>query len=234
MSNSHAKQLITLIILLIIPIASSGAHETDKVVSATPVIQATQQDQNVYYLQIRVIFAGKTGIYGNVVRELRDMKTILTKYFKYPSYELSNNIRLSLFGDEEAAALVFPDHYLRIIPKGTAKGDKLKAKVELYHVSSERDSRTRLEVGELGKMIQFQEKEKEGSHSKLFPIAGSAMILNPKQWEAFGGVPVRVNSQGRVSSNTMSSSPINQPGVSTALGQEKYLILGIQLDEVRK
>ncbi len=234
MRKTYYKHLITLTIIMFLPTLSLNAHETDQVASATPAIQTVQQDQNVYYLEIRVIFAGKTGIFGNVVRELRDMKTILTKYFKYPSYELSNNIRLSLFGDEEATALVFPDHYLRVMPKGTAKGNKLKAKVELYHVPPGRDSRTRLEVGQPGNMIQFQQKENEGSHSKIFPIAGSAMILNPKQWEAFGGVPVRVNSQNRVSSNTMSSSPITQPGVSTALGQQKYLILGIQLDEVRK
>lgn len=223
----------SMLFLFAIIFASTGVQCEDRkkaVASASPEIQVSDR---VYYLQVRVIFAGQTGIYGNVVQELADMQAILTRNFKYPSYELSNTIRLSLFGDEEATALVFPDHYLRVIPKGSATGNRLKVKMELYNVPQGSDTRTRITTGEPSKVVQFQEENREGSHSELFPIAGSAMILDLKQWDAFGGVPVRVNTQGRVSSNTLSSSPITQPGVSAALGAPKFLILGISLDEVR-
>lgn len=207
-----------------------GEDSKKAVASASPEIQAVDR---VYYLRVRVIFAGRTGFLGEVIPELADMKAVLTQNFNYPSYELSNTIRLSLFGDEEATALAFPDHYLRVIPKGSTKGNRLKVKVELYYVPQGSDTRTRVTTGEPPRVVQFQTESKEGSHSELFPIAGSAMILELKQWDAFGGVPVRVGAGGTVSSNTLSSSPITQPGNNTAPGASKFLILGISLDDVR-
>ncbi len=226
-------QLNYSIFLMVIWIFSADIGMTqagEKVKSATPEIQSTNR---VYYLQVRVIFAGQTGIFGNVIPELSDMRDLLTQNFKYPSYELSNTIRLSLFGDEEATALVFPDHYLRIIPKGSGKANQLRVKVELYFTPPQSEIRTRFQMGEIPNQIQFQEKNKEDSHSDLFPIVGSAMILMPHQWDAIGGVPVRVSTSGNVSSNTLSSSPISQSRMNAPTGASKFLILGIQLDEVR-
>jgi len=212
--------------------AATGEESEEKAKPKTEVKAETASD-TVYYMQVRVVFAGKTGIYGNVPRELADMKSLLTQSFRYPSYELSNSIRLSLFGDEEATALVFPEHFLRVIPKGEGKdGDSLKAKVELYHVPPrQRDSRMRFNAGEPPNQIQYQEKEKEGQHSKIFPIAASAMVLTQKDWEAFGGIPVRVNTSGQVNSNTLSTMSLNtQP---SAMGRQQFLILGIRLEKVR-
>ena len=187
--------------------------------------------ERVFSLQVRVIFGSSTGIQGDLGDDLTDMKELLLENFQYPAYERSNTIRLSLFGEEEATALVFPDHYLRVISKGVTKDGRLRVKVELYQVSPEEDSKTKVYVGVPPNVISYQEKEKEGSHSPVFPIAASAMILAPRRWEAFGGVPIRVNAQGRVSSNTMSTSPFRSPAVSPALGAPKYLILGIQMEE---
>lgn len=227
------KKLIPLTLVAAVLWQTAFALAGESAKPAAPASPEIQAPDRVYYLQIRVVFAGTTGIFGNVVQELADMRDILTQHFSYPAYELSNTIRLSLFGNEEATALVFPEHYLRVIPKGSTKGNRLKVKVELYHVAEGSETRTRVEIGEPSKRVQFQEKGQEGSHSTIFPIAGSAMILTPRQWDAFGGVPVRVNTQGRVSSNTLSSSPIAQPGVNASPGVQKYLILGIALEEVR-
>lgn len=229
-TDGHAIYFFLFLLFAPIP-GIFGADSPPAIASASPEIPGADR---VYYLQIRVIFAGQTGIYGNVIPELTDMRETLTKNFKYPSYELANTIRLSLFGEEEATAMVFPDHYLRVIPKGAASGDRLKAKVELYYSPQSNETRTRLEVGEAPQKVQFQEKSPEGSHSPIFPIAGSAMFLDRMQWEAFGGVPARVSGSGRVSSNTLSSSPLSQPNVNPPAGASKFLILGITLDEVKK
>ncbi len=187
--------------------------------------------ERAYALQVRVIFGSSTGIQGDLTDDLTDMKELLLKNFQYPAYKRSNTIRLSLFGEEEATALLFPEHYLRVISKGVTKDGRLRVKVELYQVNPEEDSKTKVYVGVPPSVVAYQEKEKEGSHSPVFPIAASALMLAPRRWEAFGGVPVRVNTQGRVSSNTMSTSPLRSPAVSPALGAPKYLILGIQMEE---
>lgn len=185
--------------------------------------------ERVFSLQVRVIFGSSTGIQGDLADDLRDMKEVLLENFQYPFYERTNMIRLILFGEEEATALVFPDHYLRVIAKGVTQDGRLRVKVELYQVSAEEDSKTKVYVGVPPSVVSYQEKE--GSHSPVFPIAASALILAPRRWEAFGGVPIRVNAQGRVSSNTMSTSPLRSPAVSPALGAPKYLILGFRMEE---
>jgi len=98
----------------------------------------------IYRIQVRVIYAGKTGIFGTVPAELSDMRQVLTQYMPYPSYELSNIIRLSVFGEEEATALAFPEHYLRLIPKGAITGERgLKLKAELYYVPAGADTKSK-------------------------------------------------------------------------------------------
>ena len=70
----------------------------------------------------------------------------------------------------------------------------------------------------------------DGSHSRIFPVISSAMLLTGNNWEAIGGIPVRVNTRGRVSGNTLSTSPLNLTG-NPALGEQKYLILGLKMEE---
>ncbi len=193
--------------------------------------QKESTSPDVYYLQIRVIYAGKTGIYGDVPRELSDMYKLLTRSFEYPSYELSNRIRLSLFSDEDITALVFPEHYLHLIPRGsTDSGESLKLKAELYHFPENRNQKARVDVLDPPKIVRLKEKLKSDRKRHDFPIMSSALLVNFKDWEAFGGVPVRVNSQGRVSSSRMSTSTFGTRQ-NSALGERKYLILGIRLED---
>ncbi|MBN2325985.1 MAG: hypothetical protein JXR73_02450 [Candidatus Omnitrophica bacterium] len=222
--------LIACFALLVI--ASDCIAEADESVSsATPSLSKADA---TFYLKVRVIYAGTTGIYGSAPSDLADMTEILTRNFKYPSYELSNTIRFSFFGDEEATALVFPEHFLRILSKGATKDNRLRVKAELYHVPEIHDLRTRAWAGEPSLGVQFQEKIQEGRHSPVFPIISSAMILHPRQWDAFGGIPIRVNAQGGVRSNSLSSRPITQAQAGSSSGVLRYLILGIQLAEIRK
>jgi len=194
--------------------------------------EPSASSSEIYTLQIRVIFAGTSGNFGTVPNELSDMQTLLTKAFHYPTYEIENTIRLSVFSDEEATAVVFPDHVLRIIPKGAIAGENaLKIKAELYQLPTGDATQTKLYLGNLPQVIGIEEKEKkEGQHQPVFPVMSSALRVSDRQWEAFGGVPVRVNTQGRVSANQMSSSPLTNPAESGALGMKKFLILGIQLE----
>ena len=189
----------------------------------------TPAGDRVFTFHVRVIFGSATGFPGYVANELADMKSLLTENFDYGSYERSNTIRLSLFDGEEATALVFPEHYVRILPKGVTSDGRLRVKVELYHVNAEIESKTKAYVGLPPNLLSYQENE--GRHSPVFPIAASALILTPRRWEVFGGVPVRVNTQGRVSATTPSTSPFRSPAVSQALGAPRYLILGIQMAE---
>ncbi len=208
--------------------AGENPIEGNRIAAGTESIPSFEK---VYYIQIRVIFAGTTGIYGNVPRELSDMRQVLTKSFRYPQYEYSNMIRLSVFSNEEAAALVFPDHYIRLIPKGSVPDGKgLKLKAELYQAQSSRDMKTKIQHQSLPNTISIQEKENEGLQSPILPMVSSAFILTGDKWNVFGGIPVQVNTQGIVTENTLSTSRLNHRGVNQTLGQKKYLILGIRLD----
>lgn len=233
-------------------VKAGGNVKTDpqeKTVKTEAVPKAKESGNEVYHVLIRVIFAGTTGIYGSLPQELQDMKDILTQSFHYPAFDLSNTIRLSFFGDEDATAAVFPDHYIRLIPKGTSKdGKSVKVKAELYSVPQENNITAKyyLPIPEKanGKdpanpnpdtqdtpVNQFPAmatiEEKSGGKQPLLPLVSSAVILNNQTWEAFGGVPVRMNSQDRVSSNTLSSNPM----ANQAAGQKKFLILGMQLEK---
>ncbi|RJP22932.1 MAG: hypothetical protein C4527_20980 [Candidatus Omnitrophota bacterium] len=226
------RKLIPFILIILCwgIILEAGEKENVKEEKKT---EASSSD--IYYLQVRVIFAGTSGIYGSVPRELSDMHRILTRSFEYPSYELSNRIRLSLFSDEEATALVFPEHYLRIIPKGTAEeGQAVKIKAELYNIPEERAQKARVEIGERPQLYRLEETTPAGGGKQEFPILSSALLVTQKDWQAFGGVPIRVNSTGRVRSNVMSSSSLSTAGESTAIGEQKYLILGIQLEKTSR
>lgn len=194
---------------------------------------AAPQDERMYTLQVRVIFADTTGIYGTVIKELADMKQVLTQSFRYPAYELVNTIRLSVLGSEEATALVFPDHYLQIIPRGSTKDGSLKVKIELYQIPYDnKEAKTDAFAGEPPAILRYQEREKASKEQRIFPIMASAFALSTRQWEAFGGVPVRVNAARQVRSNTLSTSSIHPPGGTSPIGSQKYLILGIKLEEM--
>lgn len=219
-----------LLILMLLSYTGAFAAETEKPVKTVPKKSEASSAQ-VYHVQIRVIFAGTSGDYGSVPNELSDMKTVLTQGFHYPSFELSNTIRLSLFSDEEATAVVFPDHYLRLIPKGAVGGNSLKVKAEIYHIPMDDAAKIQVYLGNLPQVVGYEEKEKEGQHRPVFPIVSSALLATAQQWEGFGGVPVRVTSQGRVNANTMSSSPLSVSGVNPTLGVQKYLILGVRLEQ---
>ncbi len=207
----------------------------------------------IYHIEVRVIFADQTGIHGHVPRELIDMRRILTKRWDYPSYTLNNTIHLSLFDDEEVVAMVFPEHFLRLIPKGSASNG-LKLKAELYHAESERQLKTKVYAGRLDDSVEPQfddpenpdsdvpqrfslprasveEKRKEGQHSTTFPIISSAILANEDDWEAFGGVPVFVNSQNVVQSNRLSTSSLGGRLSGQTRGDRKNLLLGIKLAE---
>ncbi len=223
------RKLTFLLIPLLLVCMSVVAAEK----APAPVEQkAESTSAEIYHVQVRVIFAGTTGMYGSVPRDLSDMHKILTRSFKYPSFELSNEIRLSLFSDEEVTALVFPEHYLKIIPRGTADGgEKLKVKAELYNIPEERARHLGISLGERPQRYHVGEVTGSNEKKQEFPIMSSAMLLNEDDWDAFGGVLVRVNTQGRVRSNVMSSSPLNSSGESNTLGQQKFLILGVRLEE---
>lgn len=232
------NHLIFFMIVTLIGPFAFAAEEKEKETTAKEEISSN----NVFRVQIRVIFAGKTGIYGSVPRELRDMKPVLTDAFKYPSYELSNTIRLSFFGDEEATAMVFPEHYIRIHPRGTTKnGQDAKLKVELFNLPRESNITTKFYVpqpnqnpdskgGDFTPIVGVEEKL--GERQPLLPIVSSAIIASTKYWEAFGGVPVHVNAQNRVTSNRGSNNPFSSSGAYNALGKEQYLILGLKLERM--
>ncbi|MEW6236930.1 MAG: hypothetical protein AB1656_16220 [Candidatus Omnitrophota bacterium] len=235
---------LTLFILLVHPAWSAE--------EAKPKESKDSGVEMVYRIQVRVIYAGKTGIFGTVPTELSDMRQVLTQYMPYPSYELSNIIRLSVFGDEEATALTFPEHYLRIIPKGAIKGERgLKVKAELYHVPAGVDSKTKYWLGNPQQqnptstdqgsssstapsttppMIGFEEKS-QGESKPFLPIVSSAVLLTDRDWEAFGGVPIRVNSKSEVSSTSMSSSSLSLSAGRNSVGMERFLILGMRLEK---
>lgn len=219
------RQSLFIFFFLLTCIFTSAQDETIEENKTAPEIS-----DSVYYIQVRVIFSGKSGITGTVPRELQDMRNILKTSFKYPSYQLNNTIRLSVFGGEDAKALVFPNHYIRIIPKGESKSaGGLKLKAEIYEVKEGINEERFFSQGDLN--LSGIKQETEGSHSRVFPVVSSAMLLTPSNWEAVGGVPVRVTSSGRVSGNSLSTSSFNS---STTSGQEKYLILGLRLEKVVK
>lgn len=218
------KYLFNSLITLFLFCACVNAQEN---ATSTVTQEASVVSDTVYYIQVRVIFSGNTGIEGTMPRELNDMAGVLKTVFKYPSYELSNTIRLSVFGGESATALVFPNHYIRIIPKGEAKSQKgIKLKAEIYEVQSSINQEQFFAQGDLN--ITGVKQTTEGSHSPVFPVVASAMLLTQNNWEAVGGMPVRVDAGGRVSGNTLSTSPNR----STSQGEQKYLILGLTLEKI--
>ncbi len=240
------KRFIALLLILMLSFVTWAQDQSKEQGKQSP------ESGTIYKIQVRVIHAGTTGIYGNVPRELSDMRQLLTKAFKYPSYQLSNSIRLSVFGDEDAVALVYPEHYLRIIPKGgTKNGQGLKLKAELFHVSEEVDSKSKLFLGNVPPLQNLNqsrseengdsqpaspfmgvEEKKKGREKPLFPIVSSAVLITSESWEAFGGVPVRVDAQSQVSSNRLSTSPTSVVTGGKPAGIQKYLILGMQLEDL--
>jgi hypothetical protein len=226
--NIHIRVILLFIIL---SLAING-YTQEAETQTKPQISV---DNNIYYIQVRVIFAGTTGIYGNVGRDLIDMRKVLNNAFKYPTYTLNNTIRLSVFSGEEADALVFPEHYLKIIPRASASDGSLKAKIELYHIPDKNnDTRTDLYLRDPERRggIRYQEKEKSDKKPPVFPIMSSAMALN-QNWDAFGGVPIRVDSKNIVRSNSLSTANLSTGGSTESTGQQKYLILGIKLEETK-
>ena len=184
---------------------------------------------DVFRLQVRVIFADSTGIRGTIPKELGDMGLTLRKYFDYPAFELSNTIRLSTFSDEDVVALVFPDHYLRIIPKGKTK-DAIKAKLELFYLPQNSAERTRITTGGVddAPKVRLDSFSRAGRDGPM-PIISSAVVVGDKEWEAFGGVPVRYNSQGTLQSNTLSSGGFS---ISTEpTGRKRFLILAVKMEK---
>lgn len=216
-----------LIVLILCNITVQSQEET--VSDAVDTTEMSAFSDAVYYVQVRVIFSGNTGIVGTVPRDLRDMSAVLKTAFKYPSYELSNTIRLSVFGGEDATALVFPNHYIRIIPKSETKTQPgLKLKAEVYEVQESVSQERFFSQGDLN--LKGVKQTTEGSHSPVFPVVSSALLLTQNNWEAIGGVPVRITSAGRVSGNTLSTTSLNSSGS----GEQKYLILGLTLEKIVK
>ncbi len=195
-----------------------------------PVHSTDDEDIDVIRLQIRVIFADSTGIRGTIPSELGDMSLVLNKYFDYPSFELSNTVRLSTFSDEDAVALVFPDHYLRITPKGKAKKG-VKAKLELFHLPQNSAERARIITGGANDApkVRLDSVTRAGREGPM-PIVSSAMILDDDKWDAFGGVPVRYTSQGELKSNSLSTSGFStsNPGPT---GRQRFLILAVRMED---
>jgi len=230
------KSLFFILIFICVPLVGLAQPAQTSAGNPAP----ATGDETIYKLQIRVIFANTTGIFGNLPQELRDMQTVLTQSFRYPAFELRNTIRLSFFGDEDATALVFPEHYIRLTPKGTAKNkNAVKIKAELFHLPPGMNTTTRYFLPQPGNQDNpvnstfppsITQEEKSSGERPLLPIISSALLLSAQSWEAVGGVPVRVNMQERVSSNTLSTNRFNSPGASTATGEKRYLILGIKLE----
>jgi hypothetical protein len=134
-----------------------------------------------------------------------------------------------VFGGEDATALVFPNHYIRIIPKGeTNTQPGLKLKAEIFEVQENISQERFFSQGDLN--LNGVKQTTEGSHSPVFPVVSSAMLLTQNNWEAIGGVPVRVTSAGRISGNTLSTTSLN----SSVSGEQQYLILGLTLEKVVK
>lgn len=211
-----------------------------------PVVQKKREYPNpqIYHISVRVILGQQTGIYGNVPRELDDMKESFAENLRYPGYELVNTIRLSVFAEDEAVAMIFPDYYLRLIPKGDlGNGQGLKIKAEIYNAPNEEELHTRiyLNAGRAGggslnarnaanPVISVEDRVREGQHSIVFPILGSAAVVRPGRWETFGGVPIFVTGNDSVRTNRLSSAPLNTQRETS--GTKKFLILGIQLQGV--
>lgn len=224
--RADMKRLINTFLIVILCSISVMAQEESTTTEAN---EAQAMSDAVYYVQVRVIFSGNTGIVGTVPRDLRDMSAVLKSAFKYPSYELSNTIRLSVFGGEDATALVFPNHYIRIIPKGETKTQPgLKLKAEVYEVQESIGQERFFSQGDFN--LKGIKQTTEGSHSPVFPVVSSAMFLTQNNWEAIGGVPVRITSAGRVSGNTLSTTSLH----SSSSGEQKYLILGLTLEKIMK
>ncbi len=242
-------RLISLNIGLLIILLCGGAFAQE----ANPDSERRERSDQIYRLQLRVIFAGKTGFYGTVPPQLADMQGLLTSSFQFASYQLAYTIRLSLFSDEEISARIFPEHYVRVIPKGTAQeGEALKAKIEIYHVPPQDNSETRYFLGTRLKSNREEEPErqierrrdreaddsfpvmgveetiKKQGKKPLFPLMSAAAILTKKDWEAFGGVSIRLNNRNEPSSNTLSAGSSLQGGGTT--GVEKHLIVGVKLE----
>lgn len=195
----------------------------------SPAWSADDNDVDVFRLQIRVIFADTTGIRGTIPKELGDMAMTLRKYFDYPAFELSNSIRLSTFSDEDVVALVFPDHYLRITPKGKSK-DAIKAKLELFYLPQNSAERTRITTGGIddAPKVKLDSFSRAGRDEPM-PIISSALVVDDKDWEAFGGVPVRYNSQGTLQSNRLSTSGFSTSTEPT--GRKRFFILAVKMEK---
>ncbi|MBI1390444.1 MAG: hypothetical protein GC154_18560 [bacterium] len=206
---------------LLIVLCASICHAADEKPGAETV--------KVHHIQVRVIFADSTGQFGTVPDELRDMRDTLLAAFHYPSFELSNNIRLSTFSDEDVTALVFPDHYLRITPRGEDKSG-VKARMEMFYLPAQSGGNTRVYAGGDGSPL-VRIDDKSTKDDPLMPILSSAALLNSKTWEAFGGVPVRVTTQGAVNSNTLSSNSLSSSISPMPQGRARYLIVAARLEE---
>lgn len=217
------------------------AQQQPKPQETTPTKDQSSPGEELYFIQIRVILAGTTGIVGTVPAELSDMKERLLQSFRYPAYTLWNTVRLSFFGNEETAAMLFPDHYIRLIPKGRAQnGGGIKIKAEVYYLPPENNTTTKFylpgsTIPQPGQTITHppivgleSSPQQHQLPQPLLPIVSSALILKSNTWESVGGIPVRVNAQDQVRSSHLSSSPIPSAGQNTALGQTKFLILGLQ------
>ncbi|MBZ0256522.1 hypothetical protein K8I31_10690 [bacterium] len=194
-----------------------------------PAWSADDDGADVFHLQVRVIFADSTGIRGAIPMDLLDMNITLQRHFDYPSFELSNTIRLSTFSDEDVVALVFPDHYLRITPKGKTK-NAIKAKLELFYLPQNNAERTRITTGGVddAPKVRLDSFSRAGRDEPM-PIISSAVIVGDKEWEAFGGVPVRYNSQGTLQSNTLSSGGLSTSTEPT--GRKRFLILAVKMEK---
>lgn len=244
--------LLAALFILLAGLPAWAQEKSDPRRIEVPEVEKNQSypSNGIHHLSVRVIFAGQTGFVGDVPKELADMKPLLTQAFQYPGYTLSNTIRLSLLDDEEVVAQVFPNHFLRILPKGNIDGG-IKIKAELYNAPAEDSLRAQLYVNapnlNTGKKDSAAEPESEnkpqppqpllgfndrteGKHSVLFPILSSAAAVTPQQWEAFGGVSVSVSGQDAVQSNVLSSSGFGAQSTQTR-GAKKFLILGLKLEE---
>lgn len=210
---------IRILAALAILFAGTGAPGAEP--SADTLASATEAVHNI---EIRVIFGGETGFRGHAPRELRDMGETLTGRFDYASYELSNRMRLGLMDGEEARALLFPNHYLRLIPKGGA-ADGLRVVAEIYEIGPNRGEDWFMTTGDIE--VAGIRREGELRTDRELPVLASAMVLNGREWETIGGIPVRVNAAGEAAAYRSTGTPGFREGPA---GRRKFLILGMKIE----
>lgn len=216
------KRAALLSLMLACTLTTAHAQETQAPAAAT-----TAGASPVYTLQVRVIFAQQTGFVGRIPSELQDMGELLQTAFDFPGYQLSNTIRLSTFADEQITTLLFPGHYLHVIPRGGADGN-LAAKLELYHITEAHNQRLQAHIGNLLEDdYRLQVEEETQPQAKLPPVVSSALNITRDQWKAFGGTPVRVSAAGGGNSRTLSSAPLSANASSK--GRTQHLILAVRL-----